>query len=82
MMEMDAECTVSVMENLLAHGKFNIPTRNAMENAVRLLRGTEAEAEFEGDGKSTWWFVCGECHTALDTKDRFCRECGRKIIWT
>ena len=38
MMEMSAEATVAVMENLLAHGKYNIVTTNAMENAVRLLK--------------------------------------------
>lgn len=38
MMKMTAKLTADVMENLLKHGKFNIPTRNAMENAVRLLR--------------------------------------------
>ena len=38
MMEMSAEATIAVMENLLKYGKYNIPTRNAMENAVRLLK--------------------------------------------
>ena len=38
MMEMSAEATVAVMENILKHSKLNIPTRNAMENAVRLLK--------------------------------------------
>ena len=38
MMEMSRECTILVMENLLKYGKYNIPTRNAMENAVRLLK--------------------------------------------
>lgn len=37
-MDMNRDLTVSVMENLLKHGKYNVPTRNAMENAVRLLR--------------------------------------------
>ena len=37
-------------------------------------------AELEGGG-STWWYVCGECHTAIDTKYKFCRECGRRISW-
>lgn len=39
------------------------------------------QAETEGDGKSTWWYVCGECHTAIDRKDHFCRECGARIDW-
>ena len=44
MMEMSAEATVAVLENLLKHGKYNIVTRNAMENAVRLLKQIDAPA--------------------------------------
>lgn len=40
-----------------------------------------AEAEMEGDWKSTWWYVCGECHTAIDPKDHYCRECGKRMKW-
>lgn len=39
------------------------------------------EPEYEGDARSSWWWVCSECHTAIDTKDTYCRECGRKIKW-
>lgn len=34
--------------------------------------------EWEGGGHS-WWYVCGECHGALDPHDIYCRHCGRKI---
>ena len=37
------------------------------------------QVETEGGG-STWWYVCGECHTAIDTGDRYCRQCGRPLI--
>ena len=37
-------------------------------------------AEIEGGGH-TWWYVCGECHTAIDRKDKYCRECGRRMKW-
>ena len=47
MMEMSAEATIAVMENLLKYGKYNIPTRNAMENAVRLLKEMEGEKKDE-----------------------------------
>ena len=48
MIEMSAECTIAIMENILEHDKkINIPTRNAMENAVRLLKETIKE-ETEG----------------------------------
>ena len=38
------------------------------------------ETEIEGGG-STWWYVCGDCHTAVDSADRFCRQCGRPLKW-
>ena len=56
----------------------------AMRDAAEELKTKDdntAEAEIEGGGMS-WFFVCGECHTAIDTKDKYCRCCGRKIIWT
>ena len=46
------------------------------------LKEQEAvEAEYEGDARSTWWWVCGECHTPIEDKDKFCKECGRRILW-
>ena len=41
MMEMDAKTTVAVIDNLLKHGRNNIVTRNALENAKRLLEEQE-----------------------------------------
>lgn len=48
--------------------------------AQELMRMEPVDPEYEG-GQPTWFFVCGECHTALDPKDKFCRECGRRIKW-
>lgn len=48
--------------------------RQAAEN----LQQDPVKAELEGGGH-TWWYVCEECRTAIDTKDKFCRECGRRI---
>ena len=52
----------------------------ALTDAADGLQVRTAEAEIEGGGQNCF-FVCGECHTILDTKDKFCRECGRKIVW-
>jgi len=38
------------------------------------------EAEIEGD-QHTWWYVCSECHTYLNSNDKVCRCCHRRIIW-
>jgi len=45
------------------------------------LKEQSAPAEIEGDWRSTWWYVCGECHTAIGPNDKYCRECGRRIVW-
>ena len=52
----------------------------ALTDANDGLQVRTAEAEMEGGGH-TWFFVCGECHTAIDSRDKYCRECGREIIW-
>lgn len=48
--------------------------------AEELERMQPVETEIEGGG-STWWYVCGECHTTIDHVDRFCRQCGRPLKW-
>lgn len=34
--------------------------------------------DWEGGGRN-WWYVCGECHGAIDYRDNYCKHCGRKI---
>lgn len=41
---------------------------------------TPAHTEIEGGG-STWWNVCEECRAVVSPGDRFCRQCGRPLIW-
>ena len=75
-MEMTRELTASVLENALKHGKFNIPLRNAIENAVVHLK--PVPFELEGGGK-TWFETCGVCHSTLQSWWKFCPECGRGV---
>ena len=44
-------------------------------------RWKPVDADTEGDARSSWWYVCGECHTAIDSRDHYCRQCGRMIQW-
>lgn len=49
------------------------------EGIVRMIKEREpAEIETEGGG-SSWWYVCGEYHGAVDISDNFCKHCGRRI---
>lgn len=76
MMEMSHELTASVLENAMKHGKFNIPLRNAIENAVRLLKPVSSEIERSGSYLAE---TCGECGTSLLSYWKFCPECGRGV---
>ena len=49
------------------------------ESEEEILRMMDpVEPELEGGG-STWWYVCGECHGAIDNWDNYCKHCGRMI---
>lgn len=76
MMEMSQKLTAEVLENALKHGKFNIPLRNAIENAIVHLKPVPVEIE---GGGHTWFEVCGECHGSLQSWWKFCPECGRGV---
>lgn len=43
-----------------------------------LLKKTKP-MEMEMEGGTTWWYVCPECHGAIDQKDRYCRHCGQAV---
>jgi hypothetical protein len=52
---------------------------NSVTDTIAMLKEQEpVEMEIEGGG-STWWYVCEECHGAVDRGDRFCRHCGRPL---
>lgn len=57
--------------------------RKAVTEMIGIMMVGQAEttAEVEGDGKSSWWYVCEECHTGLSDHDKYCRQCGRRILW-
>lgn len=48
--------------------------------AALLERDKPVEAEIEGGGH-TWFYVCGECHGAIDSNDKFCKHCGQLVCW-
>ena len=58
--------------------------RNALQKAMLALdiKKDPGDPEIEGDGRSSWWYVCPDCHGQIDKDDGFCRHCGREIRWT
>lgn len=59
------------------HYKLSEQMRTATEQLERQL---PVAAEIEG-GKDSWFYVCGDCHGQIDTKDKYCRHCGKWITW-
>ena len=47
--------------------------------AEHLRKLIPQDMELEGGG-STWWYVCPECHGAIDRADRFCKHCGQAVV--
>lgn len=53
----------------------------AQDMAAQLLaKQIPTPAEIEGGG-STWYYVCGECHGAINMDDRYCKHCGNAVSW-
>ena len=53
-------------------------TLDCAANIIEMETKT-AEVEVEGGGTS-WFYVCGECRTAINRWDKYCHECGRRLI--
>ena len=32
-------------------------------------------------GEVTRWYACGACNEPIDMNDKYCRHCGRKVVW-
>ena len=63
--------------------KFKCNSQQMKKDALELLKEhkkkqTSVEKEMEGGGNS-WWYVCPECHSAIDIKDTYCRYCGQRV---
>lgn len=37
--------------------------------------------EGKADEKTTWWYACGICGSAINQNDKYCHECGRAVKW-
>ena len=46
--------------------------------AEELIKQIPLKMEIEGGGL-TWWYVCPECHGAIDDGDKDCRHCGQAV---
>ena len=87
----DQRCEVSVhaIENAITMLKdeaeidkkyrFYVEYANDLYKQLKELK-EEVPAEIESEGSASW-YVCGRCSTAIDSGDKYCRACGRKLYW-
>jgi rRNA maturation endonuclease Nob1 len=67
------------MLNEAAMIDYDFPRAKLMKRAAEALeRNIPRENEIEGGG-SSWWYVCPECHGAIDRQDHFCKHCGQAV---
>ena len=84
---MSAEVTAAMLDNILTHSgkKFTIPVRNAMANAMRLLKDQEPVAPVPNETlQGLGWddaMNCGACGNQLRRTANFCDQCGRCVKW-
>ena len=82
----DREKVIATIQNRINearnnHTKVATIFISTLSSVLELLKEQEqVQAEVEGSAGS-WWYVCGECHGAIDVRDSFCRHCGRRISW-
>lgn len=60
--------------------------KNVCSDVLALLKEQEpVKPREEKCGKhwdlDVWTYVCGECGSAIDTVDVYCRHCGREVKW-
>jgi len=70
----------ATVQSLIDHIKTSMDVDPwAKDMAEELLtRMNPKETEIEGGGQ-TWWYVCPECHGAVDSRDHFCKSCGQAL---
>lgn len=52
-----------------------------LRDALYVLHSMEPKNPRKGGDGVTWWYECGECGTAIDPGDNFCRKCGKAVQW-
>ena len=79
MAEQFMACAIEQREsdNMQSFGCFKY-SETLKTAADKLERQIPQEMELEGGG-TTWWYVCPECHGAIDDRDKFCRHCGQAV---
>ena len=50
-------------------------------DALELLKAQEAKVKTKCNTGLTQWYVCTSCDASVNPGDRFCRMCGKVLVW-
>jgi len=86
---MDKETIIKGCENWVNNhkGENLLLTYSSVVELLAVLKEQEAvepkKAPFPDASRSdgSWFYICGACSRAIDPKDKYCRECGRPVLW-
>lgn len=79
MVETSEEFIFTTISQWLMQRTQRLVSKKELVDAIINYRGVFPE--LEGDPGNGYWPVCGECHGTLNRRDKFCHECGRKVLW-
>ena len=64
------------------HDRGASPHIDSINDALTLLKQEPVKPITAGDEmECTWYYVCPACRIAIDYHDKFCRHCGRELVW-
>lgn len=72
---------IKTLEDIADVGIVNYKQTNAVRKAIALLKEQEPKEAKRGSVCGFACFVCGNCGVAITEGDRYCRHCGRKVLW-
>ena len=59
---------------------FNV-RKNRMPSCPLKVQGSVKPKRAGFPDYGSWYYVCGECNTAINPNDKYCHECGRAVKW-
>lgn len=81
---MDREKVISEFEDFVKSfsKRDNTYYKGLFVSVLAMLKEHEpVEPEIQTGSGVSWWYICGNCKTALNPKDKYCNRCGREVKW-
>ena len=83
---MTTQEAIDTIRTAIAQEEWDYPLdyAAAFDMAIGALEKMETVEPTPGgrdDIEGIYWHTCPECHADIAMWDRYCRGCGRKVIW-